>query len=116
MREELLNVLILCFLRSNNIFEFDSYTILEELLRALEDPKERNRFIALEAIVAFASIGNRLSTKEIIYQLSDKQISELISERLEAAADMNPYLSSAGVLELPYLEHIEQATSQMQHT
>jgi hypothetical protein len=37
-------------------------------------------------------------------------------ERLEAAPDMNPYLSEVGVLELPYLEHIEQATTHMQHT
>ena len=59
VREEMLNVLIICFLKSKNIFEFDSYAILEALLRALEDPKERNRFIALEAIVAFSSIGNK---------------------------------------------------------
>ena len=93
VREELLNVLIICFLQSRNIFEFDQYAILEALLRSLEDPKERNRFIALEAIVAFSSIGNKLSMKEIIFQLAEKQISELITERLEAAGDMNPYLN-----------------------
>ena len=67
VREELLNVLILCFLRSKNIFEFDQYSVLEALLRGLDDQKERNRFIALEAIVAFASIGNKIGTREIIY-------------------------------------------------
>ena len=116
MREELLNVLILCFLRSKNIFEFDQYSVLEALLRGLDDQKERNRFIALEAIVAFASIGNKIGTREIIYQLAEKHISELVIERLEAAPDMNPYLGEVGVLELPYLEHIEQATTHMQHT
>ena len=72
VREELLNVLIHCFLKSNNFFEFDSYAILEGLLKSLDDSKERNRFIALEAIVAFSSIGNKFSTKEIIYQLAEK--------------------------------------------
>jgi hypothetical protein len=67
VREELMHVLIRCFLQSNNQFEFDSYAILEALLKALDDQKERNRFIALEAIVAFGSIGNKFSTKEIIY-------------------------------------------------
>jgi len=67
VREELLNVLIHCFLKSKNFFEFDSYAILESLLKSLDDSKERNRFIALEAIVAFSSIGNKFSTKEIIY-------------------------------------------------
>ena len=79
----------------------------------LDDSKDRIRFTALEAIVAFVSIGNKLSAKEIINQLADKQISELISERLEASADMTPYLNENGALELPYLEHIELAANQI---
>ena len=89
---------------------------MEALLRSLEDPKERNRFIALEAIVAFSSIGNKPGTMEIINKIAENHIKELIFERFEAAIDMNPYFSVAGVLELPYLEHIEQATTHMQHT
>ena len=50
----------------------------------LDDSKERIRFTALEAIVAFVSIGNKLSAQEIIYQLGDNSISELIKERLKA--------------------------------
>ena len=68
VREELLNVLIICFLKSKNIeafgnsvYEFDKYKILEVLLQMLDDQKERIRFTALEAIVAFVSIGNKLS-------------------------------------------------------
>lgn len=38
----------------------------------LDDSKDRIRFTALEAIVAFVSIGNKLSAKEIIHQLADK--------------------------------------------
>ena len=74
VREELLNVLIICFLKSKNIeaygnsvYEFDQYKILEVLLQMLDDQKERIRFTALEAIVAFVSIGNKLSAQEIIY-------------------------------------------------
>lgn len=106
-------MLIICFLKSKNFYEFDSYQVLEALLKMLDDNKERIRFTALEAIVAFVSIGNKLSAKEIIYQLADKQINELIAERLEASADMNPYLNENGALELPYLEHIELAANQM---
>lgn len=32
IREELLNVLIICFLKSKNFYEFDSYRIFEALL------------------------------------------------------------------------------------
>ena len=79
----------------------------------LDDQKERIRFTALEAIVAFVSIGNKLSAQEIIYQLGDNSISELIKERLKAPAEMSPYLNENGALELPYLEHVEIA-NQMQ--
>ena len=79
----------------------------------LDDQKERIRFTALEAIVAFVSIGNKLSAQEIIYQLGDNSISELIKERLKAPAEMCPYLNENGALELPYLEHVEIA-NQMQ--
>ena len=120
VREELLNVLIICFLKSKNIatygnsvYEFDQYKILEVLLQMLDDQKERIRFTALEAIVAFVSIGNKLSAQEIIYQLGDNSISELIKERLKAPAEMSPYLNENGALELPYLEHVEIA-NQMQ--
>jgi hypothetical protein len=113
IREELLNVLIICFLKSRNFYEFDAYKVFEALLQMLDDSKDRIRFTALEAIVAFVSIGNKLSAKEIINQLADKQISELISERLEASADMAPYLNENGALEMPYLEHIELAANQM---
>lgn len=113
IREELLNVLIICFLKSKNFQEFDAYRIFETLLRMLDDSKDRIRFTALEAIVAFVSIGNKINAKEIINQLADKQISELISERLEASLDMTPYLNENGALELPYLEHIELAANQI---
>jgi len=51
----------------NSVYEFDQYKILEVLLQMLDDSKERIRFTALEAIVAFVSIGNKLSAQEIIY-------------------------------------------------
>ena len=97
----------------SSVYEFDQYKILEVLLQMLDDPKERIRFTALEAIVAFVSIGNKLSAQEIIYQLGDNSISELIKERLKAPAEMSPYLNENGALELPYLENVEIA-NQMQ--
>ena len=82
-------------------------------VQMLDDSKERIRFTALEAIVAFVSIGNKLSAQEIIYQLGDNSISELIKERLKAPPEMSPYLNENGALELPYLENVEIA-NQMQ--
>ena len=97
----------------NSVYEFDQYKILKVLLQMLDDSKERIRFTALEAIVAFVSIGNKLSAQEIIYQLGDNSISELIKERLQAPPEMSPYLNENGALELPYLENVEIA-NQMQ--
>ena len=59
-------MLIICFLKSQNFYEFDAYRIFEALLRMLDDSKDRIRFTALEAIVAFVSIGNKINAKEII--------------------------------------------------
>ena len=108
------NTLSTSLIRSgSSVYEFDQYKILEVLLQMLDDSKERIRFTALEAIVAFVSIGNKLSAQEIIYQLGDNSISELIKERLKAPPEMSPYLNENGALELPYLENVEIA-NQMQ--
>ena len=37
IREELLNVLIICFLKSRNFYDFDGITILETILKLLKD-------------------------------------------------------------------------------
>ena len=37
IREELLNVLIICFLKSKNFYEFDAYKVFEALLQMLDD-------------------------------------------------------------------------------
>ena len=64
VREKLLYVLIICFLKTQKFAnsienEFDSYTIISALLKMLDDQKERIQFTALEAIVSFVSISNR---------------------------------------------------------
>ena len=51
----------MCPRSGSSVYEFDQYKILEVLLQMLDDSKERIRFTALEAIVAFVSIGNKLS-------------------------------------------------------
>ena len=66
VREKLLYVLIICFLKTNQtssgVVEFDSFTIMSILLKMLDDQKERIQFTALEAIVAFVNIGDKIST------------------------------------------------------
>lgn len=89
------------------MFEFDSYQILKALINMLDDLKERIKITALEAIVAYVSIGNKLSAKEIINQISEKQLTQIVNDRLEASTELNPYLNANGALELPYLEQIE---------
>lgn len=79
IREELLNLLIKCFLSSNNANEFDSYQILDSILQLFGDTKEKIRNLALEAIAAFASIGDRNKMVEIMFQLNvDKDMRELV--------------------------------------
>ena len=67
IREELLNVLIVCFLRSRNFYEFDAFKIVEVLLKLLADNKARIKYLALEALACYSSIGNKFSLKEIVY-------------------------------------------------
>ena len=79
IREELLNVLMICFLKSRNFYDFDAFQITEAILKLLEDSKERVKLIAIEALMAYASIGNKFSIKEIVYQLVDKFTYEIIT-------------------------------------
>jgi hypothetical protein len=67
IREELLNVLIICFLKSRNFYDFDAFTVIESLIKLLKDQKERIKLLALEALVAYGSIGNKFSVREIVY-------------------------------------------------
>jgi hypothetical protein len=37
IREELLNVLIICFLKSRNFYDFDTFLVIESLIKLLKD-------------------------------------------------------------------------------
>lgn len=67
IREELLNVIIICFLKSKNFYDFNPFQIIEAILRMFGDQKERIKLMALETLVAYSSIGNKFSVKEIVY-------------------------------------------------
>ena len=62
-----MNVLIICFLRSKNFYDFDAFKVIEAILGLLNDQKERVRLLSLEALSAYSSIGNKFSVKEILY-------------------------------------------------
>ena len=103
IREELLHLLIKCFLSTKEPKEFDSYQILDSILRLFGDKKEKIRNLALEAIAAFASIGDRKKVNEILYSLKvDKDVRELVQSRLDYG--MYPVLNQQGVVEFHYQE------------
>ena len=101
IREELLHLLIKCFLRSQDQNEFDSYQILDSIVQLFNDTKEKIRNLALEAIAAFASIGDRSKISEVMFQLNvEKDICELVQSRLDYG--MFPTLNQDGNVEIPY--------------
>ena len=61
--------------------------------------------MSIEALIAYSSIGNKFSVKEIVYQLVDKPTYDVITERLDI--DMFPFINEEGALEIPYLEQME---------
>lgn len=71
IREELLNLLIRCFLSFQDKSEFSSIQVLDSILQLLrKDTNDKIRSLSLESIVAYASI---------YYQQNEKNISELLS-------------------------------------
>lgn len=106
IREELLHLLIKCFLKSQDQNEFDSYQILDSVLQLFSDTKEKIRNLSLEAIAAFASIGQPQKINEILFQLNiEKEICELINSRLEYG--MFPTIDQDGNVEIPYQEQFQ---------
>ena len=84
IREELLNLLIKCFLSSVDQNEFDSYQIMDSILQLFNDTKEKIRNLALEAIATYASISDRNRISEVMFQLNvEKHICELVQSRLD---------------------------------
>ena len=114
IREELLNVLIICFLKSRHFFDFDAFQVIESILLLLRDPKERIKLLAIETLIAYASIGNKFSVKEIVYQLVDKSTYEVLSERMEL--DFLPFINADGALEIPYLDQAEGESQNTNNT
>lgn len=55
--------------------------------------------------MTYASIGNKFSVKEIVYQLVEKDIYEAICERMEI--ELVPFINEEGALEVPYLDNLE---------
>ena len=58
---------MICFLKSKDFYQFDAFQVTEAILKLLEDPKEKVRMVAIEALAAYSSIGNKFSIKEIVY-------------------------------------------------
>ena len=109
IREELLNLLVRCFLTARDQSEFDCFQILDSILQLLvHDTKEKVRSLALEAVSAFASIGPPNKLSEVMFQLNcDKEVCELVGQRLDQG--LWPTLNAeTGNIELPYQELFHQ--------
>ena len=96
IREELINLLIRCFLTLHDKTEFSSIQVLDSLLQLLiKDQNDKIRSLALESIVAFSSVFYKSAEKnvaELLCQLTDnKEIFEIINQRIESG--MFPYLN-----------------------
>lgn len=107
IREELINLLIRCFLTLHDKTEFSSIQVLDSLLQLLiKDQNDKIRSLALESIVAFSSVFYKSAEKnvaELLCQLTDnKEIFEIINQRIESG--MFPYLNDQQ-LEFPFFEH-----------
>jgi len=103
IREELLNVLIICFLKSSEAEDFDSFAVVKGALLLLTDQKERIKLQALEALVAYASICSEV--KEVVFSLVDGNTFQVIAERLDQGQP--PFINEEGALEIPYLDQVE---------
>jgi hypothetical protein len=73
IREELLNVLIISFLKARSMAEFDPIQICDSIIRLLNDQKERIQLVAMETIAAFVSIGEIATIRDIISQIVVKE-------------------------------------------
>ena len=107
IREELLNLLIKCFLTAADPAEFDSYQILDSIIQLFDDNKEKIRNLALEAVAGYATVIGSQKVSEIMFQLNvSKEFLELVQQRLEEG--MFPALNQEGQVELPYKEQFQQ--------
>ena len=67
----------------------------------MNDTKDKIRSLALEAIAAFASIGEMSKISEIMFQLNiEKEACDLVMQRLDQGHF--PILNPDGTMELPY--------------
>lgn len=106
IREELLHLLIKCFLLSHDVQEFDGFQILDSVLRLFNDAKEKIRNLALEAIAAYSSINSKKNIKEILFQLKvEKDLIDIVNHRMDQG--MLPFLTPDGALELPFQEQLQ---------
>jgi len=85
IREELLHVLIKCFLKAEDpIAQFDPLQILDSVLQLFNDTTEKIRNLSLEALATFACIGFKDKILEIMFRNNvEKDIIELVTSRLE---------------------------------
>lgn len=56
IREELLNVIMHCFLQAKSVKEYDSQKLLLAILQLLTDQKDKVRNVAIETFVVFCTL------------------------------------------------------------
>ena len=105
IREELLNLLIKCFLTSQDASEFDAYQCLDSILQLFNDQKEKIRILALEAVAAYTSITDKQKIIEVMFQLNvNKEFLQLVTQRIDEG--MYPTINNEGNIDLPYKDQL----------
>lgn len=107
IREELLNVIIICLLKAQNIYDFDPYQICNGILRLLNDQKERIQLVGMESLAAFAAFVDKFTIMEIVHKIvTAEKLSPYLVDRIQSRLDVDlpPFINASGTLEFPYLD------------
>lgn len=108
MREELLNVLMHCFLQAKSVKEYDEERVLREVLRLLTDQKDKVKNVAIETFVVFTHLRGFHHLKAQLQQIVDQYTFGILLNRLEA--NLVPFIDQEGSLVMPYIDNYESSS------
>jgi hypothetical protein len=110
IREEVLELIILCFLEAKNsleyellISEIDYASLIQRIIKLIHDDKAKVVQIAFEAVATLAHIGDKDEVMKLLRELNDAETLRKLMERIEA--ECIPKINSEGLLEFPYISN-----------
>ena len=82
VREEVLKLLIMCFMRCNH--EFDLFATCDGVAKLLDDEISKVRFVAREALATLAIRGDKQRVLELLFELVDRKEYNVLCDRIES--------------------------------